>query len=209
VYIPEANRETRLDVLHQIIRENSFGTLVTHCGGEMVATHLPLLLEAERGPHGTIVGHVARANGQWQAFREGAEVLAIFAGPHAYISPSWYAAELSVPTWNYEAIHAYGVPRLIEDAAELRCRLAQMVGTYEAGFREPWSLERLPDEFVEKMMRGIVGFEIPITRLEGKRKLSQNRSRADIEGVVAALRGQDDAAAVAVAALMAGLAETD
>lgn len=203
MYIPEANRETRPEVLHRIIRENSFATLVTHGSGELAATHLPFLLEPERGPYGTLVGHMARANGQWQAFRPGEEVLAIFQGAHAYISPSWYAAELSVPTWNYVAVHVYGVPRLIETPGELRRLLTALVPVYEAGLPEPWSLERLPDEFVERLSRGIVGFEIPIARLEGKLKLSQNRSPADREGVVAALNAQGDAGSVAIAALMA------
>jgi transcriptional regulator len=205
VYIPEANRETRPEVLHRVIRENSFATLVTCGGGDLVATHLPFLLEAERGTHGTLVAHMARANGQWRAFRKGEEALAIFQGAHAYISPSWYAAELSVPTWNYVAVHAYGVPRLIEESAEVRRLLAALVPVYEAGLPDPWSLERLPEEFVERLSRAIVGFEIPITRLEGKLKLSQNRSQADREGVVAALREYGDAMGVAMAGLMAGL----
>jgi transcriptional regulator len=205
VYIPEANRETRPEVLHRIIRENSFATLVTGGGGELVASHLPFLLEPERGAQGTLVGHMARANGQWQSFREGEEVLAIFQGAHAYISPSWYAAEMSVPTWNYVAVHAYGVPRLIEESAALRRLLAALVPVYEAGLPKPWSLDGLPEEFVERLARAIVGFEIPITRLEGKLKLSQNRSREDRESVVAALREYGDAGGIAVAALMAGV----
>jgi len=205
VYIPEANRETRPEVLHRIIRENSFGTLVTGGAGDLLATHLPFLLEAERGEQGTLVGHMARANGQWQSFREGEEALVLFQGPHAYISPSWYAAALSVPTWNYVAVHAYGVPRRIEDAGELKELLAKLVPIYEAGLPEPWLLERLPGEFVDRMVGGIVGFEIPITRLEGKLKLSQNRSPADREGVVAALSGSGQALDREMAALMAAV----
>jgi transcriptional regulator len=209
VYIPEANRETRREVLHGIIRENSFATLVTGARGQLVASHLPFLLEPERGAQGTLIGHVARANAQWQCFRGDEEVLVIFQGAHAYVSPSWYRAEKAVPTWNYVAAHAYGVPRLIEDPQGLRRLLAAMVQTYEAGFPQPWSLERLPEEFVERMVLGIVGFEIPITRLEGKLKLSQNRSREDREGVVEALREYGEAGGVTVAALMAALDRGD
>jgi transcriptional regulator len=200
MYIPAAFRENRLDVLHDLIRQNSFGTVVSHGAEGMVASHLPLLLDSERGPHGTLRGHVARANPHWQEFQDEAEVLVIFTGPHAYISPSWYQAELSVPTWNYAAVHAYGVPRLVE-GDELYGILEAMVRTHEAPLDKPWALQ-LPDDFLSRMMKAIVGFEICITRLEGKLKLGQNRSSADQQGVVEALMRQGDPLGVGVAELM-------
>jgi transcriptional regulator len=200
MYIPAAFREDRLDVLHDLIRQNSFGTMVSHGAQGMVASHLPLLLDSERGPNGTLRGHVARANPHWQEFQDEAEVLVIFTGPHAYISPSWYQAELSVPTWNYAAVHAYGVPRLVE-GDELYDILEAMVRTYEAPLDKPWALQ-LPDHFLSRMMKAIVGFEIRITRLEGKLKLAQNRSSADQQGVVEALMRQVEPLGLQIAQLM-------
>lgn len=202
MYIPPSFREERLDVLHGLIRENSFGTLVSLGEDGLSASHLPFLLREEPGANGVLLGHMARANSQWESFAAGAEVLVIFQGPHAYISPSWYATELSVPTWNYAVAHAYGVPRMIEDPASVRALLEATVGTYESGLAEPWTVDRLPDEFVEKLARAIVAFEIPISRLEGKFKLGQNRGEADRLGAAAGLRSQGDPAGLATAALM-------
>jgi transcriptional regulator len=148
---------------------------------------------------------MARANDQWQRLQGGGEVLAIFQGPHAYISPSWYEAELAVPTWNYVAVHAYGIATLIEEDAALTRMLGELVHTFEAGLPNPWRFQ-LPTEFTERMLRGIVGFRIEITRLEGKLKLSQNRSAADRKGAVTALQRNGDPTGVAVAQLMADLA---
>lgn len=204
MYVPKAFREDRQQVLHALIRQHSFGTLVT-TGGGLTATHLPFLLDAGRGDHGTLLGHLARANPQWESFGDEREALAVFQGPHAYISPSWYDIPLSVPTWNYVAVHAYGIPRIIADEAALRAILEATVRTYEAAFEKPWDMAHLPDDYVEHMMRGVVGFEIPIDRLEGKRKLSQNRPAEDRQGVVEGLREQDGALERAVADLMADL----
>jgi transcriptional regulator len=201
VYIPKAFEETRPEVLHAFMRRYSFGVVVSHGDGGLVASHLPLWLDAEQGPYGTLMGHMARANPQWQRFPEGEEVIVIFQGPHAYISPSWYETDPSVPTWNYAAVHAYGRARLIESEERLYRLLEAMVGTYEAGASEPWDLSART-EFVHRQMKAIVGFEIPIARLEGKLKLSQNRSPADREGAVAGLVREGDAQSVAMAELM-------
>jgi len=203
VYIPDAFRETDQAVLHQVIRDYSFATLIAHSGGALFASHLPLLLDPARGEHGTLIGHMARANPQWRDFTDGAEVLAIFHGPHAYISPSWYVTHPAVPTWNYVAVHAYGVPRLIEDRAVLRKLLDTMVRLYEGGFEKPWQFD-LPERFTETMVDMIVGFEIPITRLEGKFKLNQNRPAADRRSVIPVLERSADPAAREVAGLMMG-----
>src|SRR3981189_1385300 len=143
-----------------------------------VATHLPFLLDAGRGPYGTLMAHMARANLQWKTFNGEQEALVIFQGPHAYISPSWYEVELSVPTWNYAAVHAYGILEIIEDNAVLYDLLKALIQTHEARFERPWDFQ-LPDDYLQKMMRGIVGFEIQITRLEGKFKMSQNRTAGE------------------------------
>jgi transcriptional regulator len=201
MYIPEAFRETRPQALHDLIRQNSFATVISHGADEIVASHLPILLDSERGPQGTLLGHMARANPQWRDFQDETEVLVIFTGPHAYISPSWYEAELSVPTWNYAAVHAYGVPRLVENGDELYAILETMVRTYESPLEKPWTLQP-PDDYLSRMMNAIVGFEIRLTRLEGKLKLTQNRSAADQQRVVAALMHQGDPLGIEVAKLM-------
>lgn len=189
MYIPPSFREERLDVLHGVIRQHSFGTLVSQHDGAMIASHLPFLLRPEEGRPGVLLGHMARANPQWRDFHSGAEVLALFQGAHGYISPSWYRTKEAVPTWNYEVVHAYGVPTLIDDPTSVRAMLDATVVVYEAILPEPWSTKRISDELVENLQRAIVGFEIRVTRLEGKRKLSQNRPEADQRGVLAGLRG--------------------
>ncbi len=185
MYIPAWHREENPAVLHDLMRRFSFATLVTNDGGAPFASHLPFLIDAEHGAHGTLRAHLARANPQWHHFQEGVEALVIFQGPHAYISPSLYENQASVPTWNYAVVHAYGVPRLLDDTA-FRAMLEELVQTYESGRAQPWIMD-LPEESIQKMMRGIVGFEIEITRLEGKLKFSQNRSETDQERVIAAL----------------------
>src|SRR5258708_6497947 len=183
MYIPKAFREDDIKTLHTFMREYSFATLVTQQEGMPFASHLPFLLDAGQGPYGT------------------REVLVIFQGTHAYISPSWYEVELSVPTWNYTAVHAYGLPRLIEEQAALYDLLKTLIQTHEAHFEKPWPFQ-LPGEYLQKMMQGIVGFEIHITRLEGKFKLSQNRTASEREKVIAALQNCPDMPSAGVAELM-------
>ena len=207
MYVPEAFREHRQRILHALIRQHSFGTLITFGEGGLVASHLPFLLDPSRGLYGTLSGHLARANPQWESFANGQEVLAVFQGPHAYISPSWYETPLSVPTWNYVAVHAYGPPRLVTEDPALRSILEASVRTYEASFEEPWGMGRLPDDYVDHMIRAVVGFEIPIRRLEGKLKLSQNRPPANRQGVVNGLLRQGGALSQATTYLMADLDE--
>jgi transcriptional regulator len=203
VYTPDAFRVTDPEAIHAIIREVGFGILVSTGEAGLTATHLPFVLETERGPHGVLLGHMARANPQWQELREESEVLVLFPGPHAYISPRWYATDPSVPTWNYVAVHAYGRPRLIDDEARVYQLLETLVGAYEGTADGAWEMASRRD-YVAKLSRAIVAFEIEITRLEGKQKLSQNRSPADREGVVAALLQQGDDDSRDIAALMGG-----
>jgi transcriptional regulator len=168
------------------------------------------LLDTERGPNGTLIAHLARANPHWRSFHDpsssasvsGPPALAIFAGPHAYISPGWYETELSVPTWNYTAVHAYGVPSIVHDPSRVREILDTLVQANEQRPPIGWSTDRLPTEFVSKLAHGIVAFEMPITSLEGKWKLSQNRPPVDVSRATAGLRSQADPLGVAVADLM-------
>ena len=177
-------------------------------GGALVASHLPILLDESRGEKGTLCGHMARANPQWRDFaalaEAGREVMVVFQGPHAYVSPRWYGPSggpggKAVPTWNYMAVHAYGLPRLVEQGPHTRGHLGQLVATQEAGRPEPWSLDSQGDDYVGSMMRGIVAFEIPIARLDAKAKLSQNKTPGERVGVIAALAESEDSLARAVA----------
>ncbi len=186
MYLPPHFQVTDTAKLIEAMRRYSFATLVTQADGAPFATHLPLIYREEAGTPGTLIGHVARANPQWQHFATGAEALAIFHGPHAYVSPSWYTTEPAVPTWNYIAVHAYGVPRIIDDESWLEALVDELVQIYESAQPQPWP-NQLPREFKSKLLKAIVGFEMPLTRLEGKFKLSQNRSPDDVAGVIAAL----------------------
>ena len=201
MYTPPAFREDDLQAIHALMRENSFAILVTQQDGVPLATHLPFMLDAARGPYGTLVAHMARANTQWRAFANHQEALVIFQGPHAYVTPSWYDPGLNVPTWNYAAVHAYGTPRVIDDEATLYAMLSRLTATHEAGFEQPWLFEMGADDFRGKL-KGIVAFEIEISRLEGKMKLSQNRSQADQERVAAALAESRNTTVASVGQLM-------
>lgn len=201
MYVPEHFRESDQPTLHAFMRAHSFATLVSTGVDGMIATHLPLLLDADRGPCGTLVGHLARANPHGALLAEGGEALAIFHGPHAYVSPQWYTTPMAVPTWNYAVVHAYGRPRLIEDEAALRDVLMRTVAEFEATFDYQWQPPE--GDFVDKLARQVIGFEIEIDRLEGKMKLSQNRPKADQTGTIAGLRATGGPDALAVAELMA------
>ncbi len=200
MYLPEYFRESRLDILHPFMRRHSFATLIS-TGAELTASQLPVLLDPARGPSGTLRSHMAKLNPQWQTFREDADVLVIFQGPHAYISPTWYASQTKVPTWNYATVHAYGRPKIIDRPA-LHTILEDTVSTYESSFPSPWSLSRLPPDLVAKLEDAVVGFEIQITRLEGKWKLNQNHTPQDRLGAIAGLFERGDPASIDVATLM-------
>ena len=202
MYVPQHFSETDVARLHALMRAHAFATLISVADGVPFATHVPLLLDAERGPSGTLVGHMARANSHWQAFDGHSPALAIFHGPHAYVSPRWFASTPNVPTWNYEVVHASGAPRVLEDPAVVRALLECSAAVFEAGASEPWTLASATEDYVAGMQRAIVAFEIPIDRLEGKRKLSQNKSIGDRAGVMAALRDAGDPSGVAIAAAM-------
>jgi transcriptional regulator len=201
MYIPQAFRVTDLQTLHEFIERHSFATLVSSVEGKPFATHLPLLFDRTRSVHGALLGHVARANPQWHAFDGQQEALAMFQGPHAYVSPSWYATSPAVPTWNYTAVHVYGAPQVIDDDQAFSDLLDKLIAFYEAGMANPWS-GRLPPDFRTNLMKGIVGFMMHIERIEGKFKLSQNVARADQEGAIAGLLREGDALSLATAEAM-------
>lgn len=201
MYIPTLFKEEQLDTLHSLMQAHNFATLITCQAGTPFATHLPFMLHAQRGPYGTLVAHMARANPQWQHFSTEAEVLVIFQGPHAYITPSWYTSEFNVPTWNYAVVHAYGTPRLIEEPEKIQRMLDELVDYHEAPRTPPWTFEW--SERHVNLTKAIVAFELPITRLEGKFKLNQNRSAEDRAGVIQGLDSSPAEAERAVATLMA------
>jgi transcriptional regulator len=204
MYVPRHFAECQHERLHALIRAHGFATLVSLLDGELFATHVPLWLDAGRGPHGTLLGHVARSNPHWRGFDGRAPALAIFHGPHAYVSARWFSAPDQVPTWNYEVVHASGAPRVMEDASAVRALLGRLAAQYEEHAAAPWTPAGLPERVADGLQRAIVAFELPIERLEGKRKLSQNKAPADRAGVVAGLRAAGDPASLAVAAEMEG-----
>jgi transcriptional regulator len=204
MYTPEAFREDDITRLHTLMQEYNFAALVTmQPDGVPVATHLPFVIDTQPGSYGygTLLCHMARANPQWRSFASEREALVIFQGPHTYISPSWYAEALSVPTWNYAVVHAYGKPRIVEDATKLHAMLRILIEQSEAQFEKPWPFD-LPQEYMQKMIHGIVGFEIEITRLEGKFKLNQNRSLTDQAHVATTLQKSGNPLSESVAQLM-------
>jgi len=200
IYLPDHFHETSIGALHALIESNSFATLISPDGDDPLITHLPLLLDRERGAHGTLVGHFARANPHWQRLQERPAVLAIFHGPHGYVSPAWYGVHPSVPTWNYAVVHAAGRARLLHDPAALESITRRLVHTFESPRATPWQPD-LPAGFQQQMLRAIVGVEIDIERLSGKFKLSQNRTVDDRRRVIAALE-EGGAADAELAALM-------
>ncbi len=199
MYTPASFAMSDPSEIHAFLREHGFALLVTRGGGGLTATHLPLLLDAEAGPRGTLLGHMARANPQWRDVQ--GEALAVFSGPHAYVSPTWYEAPGTVPTWNYAAVHAYGTLQLVEDRDGLHDILTRTTSFYERAMPRPWSYD-VDDPDVDKMLRAIVGFRIEIARLEGKAKLNQNHPEERRRKVMHALEARGDHDSRAVAELM-------
>jgi transcriptional regulator len=203
MYIPDAFAETDLTKLHDFIEQHSFGLLVSQAEGLPFATHLPFLLDRTSGPFGTLLCHVARANPQWRE-AGGQTVLAIFSGPHAYVSPTWYEAEKVVPTWNYAAVHAYGRVQTIEDESALLGIVREMVRVYEQAMPRPWSFDG-STTYAQRRLGQIVGLRIEISKIEGKWKLNQNHPVERRRKVVGALQQRGGENALAVAAMMQAL----
>ena len=206
MYAPQPFEETRLDVLHDLIRAHPLGTLVILNGAELSANHLPFLVRPDQGERGTLCGHVAKSNPVWKQLGSAVEALVVFQGPESYITPSWYPSKhadgKAVPTWNYAAVHAYGQPRAIEDAGWLLEFVTQLTAIHEAGQALPWQVTDAPKDFTEAMIGRIVGIEIPIAKLQGKWKVSQNRKFADRLGVAAGLESQATERSRAMATLV-------
>jgi transcriptional regulator len=207
MYLPRHFEEDRTEVLAEFLRDHPFATLVSMAGDGLIATHLPLLWDAEPAPFGTLTGHFARPNPHGRETTADVESLAIFHGPQAYVSPSWYASKREhgkvVPTWNYLAVHAYGVLRTIDDPEWLRAFVTRLTDLQEGGFPDPWKVTDAPDAFVSSMVNGIVGIEIRVRRMEGKWKLSQNRPPADRAAVIEGLSTRGDTDSLAIAQAMA------
>ena len=202
MYVPPLFKEDRIDVLHDAIRRTGLATLVTLAADGLIASHVPMLLDPDPAPYGTLIGHLARPNPQAHGAVPGVQALAILQGPDVYITPSWYATKREngkvVPTWNYVAIHAHGPVEFFDDTERLRDVVTRLTEREEQARADPWAVSDAPAAFIDGMLKGIVGFALPIARLEGKWKMSQNRPAQDRAGVVAGLeqQGREDVAAL-------------
>jgi len=207
MYVPNHFREDDPAMLMAEMRRQAAATLVSQGPDDLIASHLPVELVAEPGPWGRVRCHLARANPHADVLAAGGKVLLIFQGAQGYISPSYYPSKVTsggkaVPTWNYVAIHAYGRARPFEGEAALRPHLAALTDRHEAGRDEPWAITDAPDDYIAMMCKAIIGFEIELTRVEGKWKMSQNRLPVDRDGTAQGLRadGRADLAALVEAA---------
>ena len=200
MFIPPVFAETDLSKLHHFIVQNSFGMIVSQVDGLPFATHIPFLLQQTVGQYGTLVGHVARANPQWQEVA-GQTAMVVFTGPHAYVSPTWYEAQNVVPTWNYIAVHAYGRVEVIDGGEPLLEILKDTVQVYEQGMPQPWTFDG-EGTFAERMMAQIVGFRMEIEKIEGKFKLNQNHPVERRQKVIRVLEQRSDENSLAVAKRM-------
>jgi transcriptional regulator len=206
MYIPRANQETRIPVIHKLMEEQPFASLITMGATGLFASHIPMVLERDGTEFGRLKCHLSRANQQWRDFTPGVEALAIFSGPQHYITPSWYPEKQEsgrvVPTWNYAVVHAYGHLRVIEDSDWLMAHLESLVTIHEAELPAPWKIEDAPADYVASQIKGIVGLEMVIKRLEGKWKVSQNRSERDRTGVAKGLSELGTTESLAMKALV-------
>ena len=195
MYTPESFNVSDLHTMHADMERWNFATLITpDTEGGLQVTHLPLLLKRDAGRLGMLAGHMAKANAHWRAFNASRESLAIFHGPHAYISPRWYSTDEAVPTWNYVVVHAFGMPRVLQGTKSMEAHLRRLIHYHEGTGPESWRPEKLSQETYAALMKAIVCFEMPILRIEGKAKLGQNRSRGDILGLIQGLQATDRAA---------------
>lgn len=205
MYRPPAFREDRPEVLRSLVEAHRLGTLVTHGSNGLEANLVPFTVDWTAGPLGTLKAHLAKANDQFAALAAGAETLVIFQGPESYITPSWYPSKAEhgkvVPTWNYVVVEVRGRPRMVDDAAWLRTQIAELTAAQEASRAHPWAVDDAPAAYIEAQLKGIFGIEIPVERIEGKWKTSQNRPEADRAGVVDGLRSDG---VTEMASIMAG-----
>ncbi len=206
MYIPQHFEERDVAVLHALIRSHPLSTWVTPAAGALVVNHIPFLLDSGQGEYGTLIGHVARANPIWKTFSPEIASVVVFQGPQGYITPSWYPTKhahgKAVPTWNYAVVHAHGVPRAIEDGNWLLKHVTQLSDLHESERAVPWSVSDAPPDYIDTMLKAIVGIEIPITAVVGKWKTSQNRPLPDKLGTIAGLHERGDANSQQMAALV-------
>lgn len=203
MYIPTRFLETDRETILNFVEQNSFAALISFDGEKPIATHIPLLVERAENEQIYLVGHVARANPQWKTFADSNEILAVFAGAHAYISPRWYdVPEQNVPTWNYQSIHAYGKPQIVEEKSALVEMLRRLIAKFEPN--TGYDLETISPEIVDKLVKGIVGFRIAVSRFEAAFKLSQHRPEFHA-GVIGGLIENADENSLAIAAAMQNL----
>ncbi len=203
MYLPNHFREEDPKALHELIRRHGFGTLIATVEGALEIAHLPFLIDPDAGPHGTLIAHVARANPIRQAFDGATEAIAVFQGPDAYVSPDWYQNRVAVPTWNYAVVHAHGRPVALDEAALTRF-LERLSAEHEQRLapKRPWTIDKLPEAMFGGLKKAIVGFAMPIQRIEGKFKLSQNRQAPDRLGVIGALEALPGEGRAGIAQLM-------
>jgi transcriptional regulator len=198
MYLPKHFEETRIEVLYGLIHAHPLGALITLTPGGLDANHIPFEIDPAPAPFGTLRGHVARANPVWREFSREVEALVVFQGPGTYVSPAWYPSKQEtgkvVPTWNYAVVHAHGALRVIEDRAWLRDFVTMLTNRHEAARRDPWQVTDAPADYIDTQLGAIIGLELPITRLVGKWKMSQNRPAHDRAGVVEGLRHEGGAA---------------
>ncbi len=198
MYDVAAFREDRVEVMHALIQAHPLATLVTMTPQGLEANHIPFLIDAAPAPFGTLRGHVARANPVWRSFNAEVDVLAVFQGSQAYITPSWYPSKAQhgkvVPTWNYAVAHAQGPLKIVDDAEWLRALVTRLTASQESALEKPWQVTDAPADYINTMLKAIVGIEIPVRRLQGKWKMSQNRLPQDREGVIQGLEARGDEA---------------
>lgn len=196
MYNAKPHQEHDLQRLHQQMLQTRLATLISHAEQGLLATHLPVLVDTREGEFGTVYGHLARANRQWQDLERGGEALLVFQGADAYVSPGYYPSKLEnpkvVPTWNYVAVHAHGPVEVIHDPAPLLEIVSRLTDLHEQGRATPWKVADAPADYIDGMLRAIVGIRLPITRIQGARKLSQNRSAEDVQGVREGLANSPD-----------------
>ena len=206
MYLPKHFEETRIDALHRLVREYPLGTLGTLAGDQLEANHIPFLLQPDPPPNGTLQGHIARANPLWRQLAPDARALVIFQGPQTFISPSWYSSKSEtgkvVPTWNYAVVHARGRIRVMDDPGWVRAHVEELTNRHEGRRPAPWKVTDAPSDFIQTMVRSVVGIEIALEQLQGKWKVSQNRPAKDRAGVVDGLRREGTEAASAMASLI-------
>ncbi len=206
MYIPRANEENRVSVMQALMVSHPLATFVTLGDSGLFASHIPMVLENDGSQFGVLKGHISRANRQWRDFVPTVDALAIFAGPQHYISPNWYPGTRehgkAVPTWNYVVVHAYGPLKVIQDDEWLLTNVEKLTNIHEAGSPVPWKVSDAPKDFIKSQLNGIVGLELPIQRLQGKWKVSQNRTESERKGVVEGLSKLNSPESLAMKALV-------